>query len=278
MRNGSGGAQELVGVITSFLGNVGNRTLTVAREARRLGRLTAEAIDWSFVAPLTSRGVRWKSVFRHMVIVGFDSIPIVCFICALVGAIMAMQSAYQLESFAAVRYVPPLVGVGMTRELGPLIAAIIMAGRSGSAFTAEIGTMVVAEEVDALETMALNPIKFLVAPKFIAMLVMQPCLTMIADIVGIAGGFFISTFSLDIDPNLYYNYTVEYLVMKDIVTGLVKSVAFGLIIAVVGCHYGFSVTGGAEGVGRATTSSVVASIFLIIVADCIFTALFYYAF
>ncbi len=278
MRNGSGGAQELGGVITSFLGSIGNRTLTMAREARRLGRLVAEAADWSFVAPLTKRGIKWKSVLRHMVIVGFDSIPIICFICALVGAILAMQSAYQLRDFAAVRYVPPLVGVGMTRELGPLIAAVIMAGRSGSAFTAEIGTMVVSEEVDALETMALNPIKFLVVPKFIAMLVMQPCLTMIADLVGIGGGFVISASTLNIDPNMYYNYMVEYLVMKDIFTGLIKSVAFGMIIAVVGCHYGFSVTGGAEGVGRATTSSVVTSIFLIIVADCIFTAFFYYAF
>ncbi|UCD58940.1 MAG: ABC transporter permease [Candidatus Hydrogenedentota bacterium] len=265
-------------MITSLLGRVGRRTLTAAREAKRFGHLTAEAIDWSFVAPLTERGIRWKSVLRHMVIVGFDSIPIICFICALVGAILAMQSAYQLESFGAVRYVPPLVGVGMTRELGPLIAAIIMAGRSGSAFTAEIGTMVVAEEVDALETMALNPVKFLVAPKFIAMMVMQPCLTMIADLVGIAGGFLISIWSLDINPNLYYRYTVDYLVIRDIVTGLIKSVVFGIIIAVVGCHYGFSVTGGAEGVGKATTSAVVTSIFLIIVADCIFTALFYFAF
>ncbi len=263
-------------MINSFLGYVGNRTLTVVREAKRLGRLTAQALEWSFVAPLTSRGVRWTSVLRHMVIVGFDSIPIVSFICALVGAIMAMQSAYQLQQFSALRFVPPLVGVGMTRELGPLIAAVIMAGRSGSAFTAEIGTMVVSEEVDALRTMSLNPIKFLVAPKFLAMMLMQPCLTMIADLVGILGGFVVSIYSLKMDPYQYYDFTVSYLVLRDIFTGLIKSVAFGIIIAVVGCHYGFSVTGGAEGVGKATTSSVVSSIFLIIVADLIFTTIFYF--
>lgn len=264
-------------MITSFLGHVGSRTLDAARRARRFGYLTAQALDWTFVAPFSGRGIRWKSVLRHMVIVGFDSIPIICFICALVGAIIAMQSAYQLENFGAVRYVPPLVGVGMTRELGPLIAAVIMAGRSGSAFTAEIGTMVVSEEVDALETMALNPIKFLVVPKFLAMMLMQPCLTMIADIVGILGGFLASTLNLGLNAHQYYTYTVDFLVMKDILTGLIKSVAFGIIIALVGCHYGFSVTGGAEGVGKATTTAVVRSVTFIIIADLAFTLFFYFA-
>ncbi|RJP64707.1 MAG: ABC transporter permease [Candidatus Abyssobacteria bacterium SURF_17] len=265
-------------MVTSLLGFIGNRTQSIANEAKRLGRLTADAFDWSFIAPLTGRGIKWKSVLRHMVIVGFDSIPIICFICVLVGAIIAMQSAYQLKHFGAVRYIPPLVGVGMTRELGPLIAAIIMAGRSGSAFTAEIGTMVVSEEVDALKTMVLEPVKFLVVPKFIAMMVMQPCLTMIADLVGMFGGFLVAITSLEMAPNLYLAYTIDYLVIKDIITGLVKSVAFGTIIALVGCHYGFAASGGAEGVGKATTRAVVTSIFLVIVADCVFTALFYFAF
>lgn len=265
-------------MMSSLLGHVGRRALTAARETRRFGRLTAQALDWSFVAPFTGRGMKWKSVLRHMVMVGYNSIPIVCFICALIGGILALQSAYQLRSFGAVRYVPPLVGVGMTRELGPLIAAIIMAGRSGSAFTAEIGTMVVTEEIDALETMALNPIKILVVPKFVAMMLMQPCLTIIADLIGIMGGFLVSVFSLDMNPNLYFLYMVDYLVMKDITTGLIKSVVFGIIIAIVGCYYGFSVTGGAEGVGKATTSSVVTSIFLIIVANFVFAVTFYFLF
>jgi phospholipid/cholesterol/gamma-HCH transport system permease protein len=265
-------------MISSLLGYVGRKTISVANETRRFGLLVAQTLDWSFVAPFTSRGMKWRSVLRHMVVVGFNSIPIICFICALIGGILALQSAYQLKQFGAVRYVPPLVGVGMTRELGPLIAAIIMAGRSGSAFTAEIGSMVVTEEVDALETMALNPMKFLVAPKFIAMTLMQPCLTIIADLVGILGGFLVSVFSLKMNPGLYFVYMVDYLVMKDITAGLIKSVVFGAIIAVVGCHYGFSVTGGAEGVGKATTASVVTSIFLVIAANFIFAVIFYFLF
>ncbi len=265
-------------MLTSFFGYVGRKAATAAHETRRFGRLASQAVDWSFVAPLTGRGIKWKTVLRHMVIVGYNSIPIICFIAALIGGILAFQSAYQLKNFGAIRYVPPLVGVGMTRELGPLIAAIIMAGRSGSAFTAEIGTMVVSEEIDALETMALNPIKFLVVPKFIAMLLMQPCLTIIADLVGIMGGFLVSTLSLDMNPNLYFLYMVDFLVMKDITTGLIKSAVFGAIIALVGCYYGFSVTGGAEGVGKATTSSVVSSMFLIIVANFVFAIIFYFIF
>lgn len=265
-------------MITSFMGYVGRKAFTAVHETRRFGQLAVQAIDWSFVAPFTGRGFKWHAVLRHMVIVGYNSVPIVCFISALIGAILAFQSAYQLKDFGAIRYVPPLVGVGMTRELGPLIAAIIMAGRSGSAFTAEIGTMVVAEEIDALETMALNPIKFLVVPKFIAMLIMQPCLTAIADLIGIMGGWLVSVFSLGMNPRLYFTYMVDYLVMQDITAGLIKSAVFGIIIALVGCYYGFSVRGGAEGVGKSTTSSVVTSIFLIIVANFVFAAIFYFIF
>jgi len=250
--------------------------MAARHESRRFVSLTAQALDWSFVAPFTGRGLKWKSVLAHMVVVGYNSIPIICFICVLIGGIVAFQSAYQLKNFGAIRYVPPLVGVGMTRELGPLIAAIIMAGRSGSAFTAEIGTMVVAEEIDALETMALNPMKFLVAPKFLAMTFMQPCLTVIADLVGILGGFLVAVFSLGMNPHLYFSYMVDFLLMKDISAGLIKSIVIGMIIAVVGCYYGLSVSGGAEGVGKATTSSVVTSIFLIIVANFLFAVIFYF--
>jgi phospholipid/cholesterol/gamma-HCH transport system permease protein len=262
----------------SFLANVGKKTIRVAGEARQLGALVARTLYWSFVAPFTGRGIKWRSVLKHMVDVGFNSLPIVCFICALIGAILAFQSAYQLKNFGAIKYVPPLVGVGMTRELGPLIAAIIMAGRSGSAFTAEIGAMVVNEEVDALETMGLNPIKFLVVPKFLAMAFMQPCLTIIADLVGIFGGFMVSVFGLKMNPHLYFVYLIEHLLMKDITAGLIKSVVFGAIIAIVGCHFGFSVSGGADSVGKATTASVVTSIFMVIAANFVFAVIFYLLF
>jgi phospholipid/cholesterol/gamma-HCH transport system permease protein len=278
MSNRDGSHREPAGALNSFFGFFGHSFYVFSREAKRFVRLALDALDWSIIAPFTGRGMRWKSVLRHMVVVGFNSIPIVSFICGLVGAIMAMQSAYQLRKFGGLLYVPPLVGVGMTRELGPLIAAIIMAGRSGSAFAAEIGTMVVSEEVDALESMALHPTKFLVVPKVVSMTFMQPCLTLIADLAGIIGGLIVALYALDMTYHQYYGYMVDFMLLKDIFTGLIKSVAFGIIIALVGCYYGFSVTGGAEGVGRVTTSSVVTSIFLIIVADLLFTSIFYFAF
>jgi phospholipid/cholesterol/gamma-HCH transport system permease protein len=161
--------------------------------------------------------------------------------------------------------------------LGPMLTAIIVAGRSGSAIAAEIGTMKVAEELDALRTMGLNPIGFLVVPRLLALMIVLPCLTVLADLIGISGGFFIAIFSLKIPFIAYLNETIQALVMKDLVTGLIKSFFFALIIGQVGCYQGFGVKGGAEGVGRSTTASVVISIFLIILADVAFTALFFSA-
>jgi phospholipid/cholesterol/gamma-HCH transport system permease protein len=186
-----------------------------------------------------------------------------------------MQAAYQLERFGATIFVANLVAVSITRELGPLLTAIIIAGRSGSAIAAEIGTMKVAEEIDALRTMGLNPIQFLVVPRTMAMMIMLPCLVILADLVGIFGGYVIAVLSLDIGTIRYYNQTAGALVMKDLITGLVKTEFFALIISAIGCYEGFMVEGGAEGVGKSTTASVVISIFLIIAADVFFTALFY---
>jgi phospholipid/cholesterol/gamma-HCH transport system permease protein len=164
----------------------------------------------------------------------------------------------------------------MTRELGPLITAIVIAGRSGSAFAAELGTMKVSEEIDALEAMGLNSIRYLVVPKYLALLVMMPCLTLISDLAGILGGAIFEVLQLDQTFRMFLTATRDSLVMRDITTGLIKSLVFGLIITKVGCYEGFSVAGGAEGVGKATTSSVVVSIFLIIFADVIFTSIFYF--
>jgi phospholipid/cholesterol/gamma-HCH transport system permease protein len=211
-----------------------------------------------------------------MVLTGFNALPIVSLIAFFVGMVLAFQGAYQLEKFGAGYFVAALVGVSMTRELGPLITAILVAGRSGSAFAAEIGTMKISEEIDALEAMGLNSVKYLVVPKYLAMLAMMPCLTVISDLAGLLGGAVFGMYQLDQTFSLYILATRDALVMRDISTGLVKSVVFGFIITQVGCYEGFAVEGGAEGVGKATTSSVVISIFLIIVADLAFTALFYY--
>jgi len=205
-------------------------------------------------------------------------LPIVCLIAFFVGLIIAMQSAYQLKQFGAIIYVANLTAVSITRELAPLLTAIVITGRSGSAITAEIGTMKVSEEIDALTTMGLNTISYLVVPKTLAMLIMLPCLTIIADFIGILGGYFISIATLDIASIRYVNQTVSALAFKDVFGGLVKSVFFALIIAVIGCYEGLNVEGGAEGVGKSTTKSVVTSIFLIIAADVFFTGLFYATF
>lgn len=213
-----------------------------------------------------------------MINVGLDSTPIVLTISTFIGMILAMQTAYQLKKYGIVQRVGDLVSVSITRELGPLITAIIVAGRIGASYAAEIGTMKVSEEIDALRSMALNPIRFLVSPRLLGMIVMLPCLTIFGNIMGILGGFFISYYNLGISSAIYWDRVINALVFKDIITGLIKSFFFALIIVFVGCFQGFTVENGAAGVGRNTTNSVVASIFLIIAADCFFTALFYFAF
>jgi phospholipid/cholesterol/gamma-HCH transport system permease protein len=210
-----------------------------------------------------------------MVIIGVNSIPLIAMLSMIVGMILALQGAYVLKPFGATLYVADLVGVTMTRELAPLVTAIIVTGRSGSAFAAEIGTMKVSEEIDALVTIGLNPIKFLVVPKLLAIVIMQPCLTMISNVVSMLGGMFVGMGLLNLGMVRYVNQTFGALVLQDIITGLIKSVVFAIIIAIVGCHEGFQVEGGAEGVGLHTTASVVKSIVLIILADLLVTTFFF---
>ncbi len=263
-------------LIKQSLGSLGRTLIGYLVHVSRLVDLTKNALFWTFIAPWKGRGgIRWKSTIHQMVLIGFNSIPIVTTICFFVGLIMAMQAAYQLERFGASIYVADLVGVAMTRELGPLLTAIIIAGRSGSAIAAEIGTMKVNEEIDALQTMGLNPVRFLVVPRLLALVIVLPCLTVIADLVGILGGFFLAIFHLKISFIRYFYQTADALVMKDLMTGLIKTIFFAMIIAQVGAYQGFIVEGGAEGVGKSTTASVVTSIFLIIVADLIMTMIFY---
>ena len=259
-----------------FLGAIGHRTLVFFGRVYDATQLSLDSMYWLFIAPLRGKGLRWKSSIEQMVLIGVNSIPIISILSLFVGMILALQGAYVLRPFGATLYVADLVGVTMTRELAPLVAAIILAGRSGSAFAAEIGTMKVSEEVDALITIGLNPTKFLVIPKLLAIMVMQPCLTLIADVVSMAGGMVIGLSLLQIDWLRYIRQTRDALILQDIVTGLIKSVVFAIIIALVGCYEGFQVEGGAEGVGIHTTSSVVKSIFLIIVADLIVTTFFFY--
>lgn len=265
-------------LVNKFLGSLGRGAFIFLGHLDRITLLAKQTLYWTLVAPFKGKGIRWKSTFEQMVRIGVESIPIVCLIAFFVGLIIAMQSAYQLKKFGATIYVANLVAVSIIRELSPLLTAIVITGRSGSAMTAEIGTMKVYEEIDALKTMGFNPVKFLVVPRTLAMLIMLPCLTITADLIGIFGGYLIATFSLDITSIRYIDQTISALVFKDLFSGLVKSVFFALIIAKIGCYEGLIVEGGAEGVGKSTTQSVVTSIFLIIGADVLCTALFYSAF
>ncbi len=215
-----------------------------------------------------------KRFFEQAKKIGIDSFPISSLVAFFIGVIMALQTAYIMLKMSSEIYIASIVAVSLTRELGPVITALIVAGRSGAGITAEIGTMAVTEQVDALQTLGSNPVKYLVVPRFLSLTIMLPILTIFADAIGIFGGYMIAVYRLSIRSSLYMNMTFQTLVYKDVFTGLIKTVFFGMIIALVACHEGLNVRGGAEGVGKATTRSVVNTFILIIIADCFFTALF----
>lgn len=232
---------------------------------------------WIIFGPFKGKVARRESVFQQLVFVGLRSIIIVIFVDVFTGIVIAMQSAYLLKKMGAILYIASLVAISLCRELSPVLTALVVAGRAGSSIAAELGTMKVTEQIEALETMAINPVRFLAVPRFLALLIMLPALTILGDLSGILGGFIVGTGSLHLSPDLYMHTTFKYLALKDIYTGLFKSVVFGMIIAVIGCYEGLNTRGGAEGVGRATTRSVVISFILIILADTILTAIFYFS-
>jgi len=260
----------------NVLGRLGRWALRQVAVALQVSVLMVDTIVWLVIAPLKGKGLRWRSAVEHMVEFGVRSLPIVGMICFLIGVIMALQASYTLDQFGANRYIADLVAVSALRELAPLMTAILIAGRCGSAITAEIGTMKVNEELDALQVMGVNPVKYLVAPKFLAMVIAVPAVTAIAMFIMIAGGWTSAVFVVGVEPVVYVSQTVGAIVEKDLVTGMIKSVFFGVAICWVGVYRGFQVEGGAEGVGKKTTASVVTSIFLIIIVDLVFTVLFYY--
>ena len=238
-------------------------------------RLVVAASSRFALGLLRRERIRSRATILQMVRAGYSSLPLVTLICFLVGMIMALQSAYQLRQLGATDLVPSLVAISITRELAPLLTAIVVAGRFGSAIAAELGTMKVSQEIDALTMMGIDPVSFLVVPRLTALIVTLPCLVVFADVVGILGGLTVGTGVLGIGSGRYVSLTFDALVLQDVITGLVKAVAFAGIIGLVGCHQGLQTRGGAEEVGRATTTSVVRSIVLIIGADLFVTALFF---
>jgi phospholipid/cholesterol/gamma-HCH transport system permease protein len=263
--------------MATLLDGVGKRTLNKLDYVGSLNiQLLATLRAIGTALPFTGNRYRWKAAVREMLQIGVDALPMVGLMAACSGIILAMQGAAELRRFGAMHYVIDLVAVGFTRELGPLITAIAVSGRSGSAFAAEIGTMKVTEEIDSLRVMAFEPVEFVLAPKYLAALVAVPCLSVVSGVCGILAGGLFMFFSTHLGLILYLRYVLTSIVLKDVISGLIKSVAFATIIAQVGCLEGFRVRGGPDAVGRSTTSAVVKSTFLVIVADAVFTAIFYF--
>ncbi len=236
-----------------------------------LGLLFAYTVGGCFMRP-----IRRTAAVYELWKIGVQSWFIVAVSSLFIGMVLAFQSAYQMQKLGAEMYIASLVGLSVVREIGPVITALIVAGRVGSAIAAELGTMKVTEQLDALVTLAADPVRYLIVPRFVALVIAMPLLTLWADALGIFGGFIIGTVKLGVLPSLYWKMTTIPLVFKDLSSGLLKSVIFGMIICIVSCLQGFRTEGGAEGVGRSTTMAVVSSFILIIAADCFFTALFYY--
>ncbi len=219
---------------------------------------------------------RGKQIAEQMVRIGVDSLPIVTLTNFFIGVVIAYQSAYQMQRVNAEMYIPSLVAISICREIGPILTALVVAGRVGASITAELGSMKVTEQIEALQTLATQPVKYLVAPRFLALFTMLPLLTIYADAVGMFGGYIVSVYKLGLTHALYVKMTFVPLGLKDIFTGLFKSLVFAAIICIVACYEGMKVEGGAEGVGKATTRSVVLSFIFIIASDAFFTIMFYF--
>jgi phospholipid/cholesterol/gamma-HCH transport system permease protein len=212
---------------------------------------------------------------RQMVDIGFFSLPVVGLTALFTGMVLALQSYTGFARFQAEGAVATVVVLSMTRELGPVIAGLMVAGRIGASMAAEIGTMRVTEQIDALVTLSTNPFKYLVVPRVLAAVAMLPLLVLIADVIGVLGGYLVAVYKLNFNMSSYLRQTVDFLEWMDVVSGLVKAAVFGFLIALLGCFHGYSSGGGAQGVGRATTNSVVSASIMILVVDYMLTELFF---
>jgi phospholipid/cholesterol/gamma-HCH transport system permease protein len=260
----------------SVLENIGN---SVIQRFAYVGQLSIQF--WSGVLtipnslPLVGRRGRWLAAVRQMAAIGVDALPMIASVSVSVGFILAMQSGNELRRFGALSLVVDITVIGFTREVGPFLTAIVLSSRSGSAFSAEIGTMVVTNEIDVLRTMGLNPIEYVLTPKYVAALIVVPCLVIMSDLFGILAGGAFMVLSTKMTFLMYLKAVINSIVLRDLVAGFLKSVAFATIVVDVGCLEGFKTHGGPEAVGRSTTSAVVKSTLLVILADVVFTAIFY---
>jgi phospholipid/cholesterol/gamma-HCH transport system permease protein len=235
-------------------------------ETGRLAIFAADAVS-SFVRP----PIYWLLIGQQMMRIGYFSLPVVGLTAFFTGGVLALQIFIGSDRYGAEAFVPQIVALGITRELGPVIAGLMVAGRVAAAIAAEIGTMRVTEQIDALTTLATNPVKYLVVPRLLAAVVTMPILVAIADSIGVFGGYIVATQSLDFTGSIYLKNTIDFVTNQDITSGLIKAAVFGFIIALMGCYHGFNSKGGAQGVGAATTSAVVSASILILAANYILT-------
>jgi phospholipid/cholesterol/gamma-HCH transport system permease protein len=254
----------------NFFAWLGRSAVGLIEEMGLMLLLFGEACLW-FVRP----PVRWRLFFKQMEFVGVGSLFVVLLTGLFTGMVLALQTYHAFRMFSAESLVGATVALSMTRELGPVITALMVTGRAGSAIAAEIGTMRVTEQIDALDVMAINPVQYLVVPRLVAGVIMLPLLTAISDFVGVVGGYMVGVNLLGINAGLFMNKIYEYVELEDIYNGLTKAAVFGLILTLVGCYKGFYTRGGAEGVGRATTQSVVLASIMILMGDYVLTALMF---
>ncbi len=256
--------------MVSFLEYIGAKIVDAIEEGGRIMIFLWEAVLWAFRPPF-----RLRNVVKQMEMVGVNSLLVVTITATFTGMVLALQSYNGFRRFGAETLVGTVVALSMTRELGPVLTALMVTGRAGSFMAAELGTMRVTEQIDALTTMAVNPVQYLIVPRILAGIVMLPALTVIADVLGMIGGYLVGVELLGINSATYIRRTFDYLELEDIYNGLIKATFFGFLLSLIGCYKGYHAEGGAEGVGRATTSSVVLACTLILIFDYFLTALLF---
>lgn len=249
---------------------VGRATLSLCEGVGELILFALQAVASGLRGPFYMR-----QIGRQMLDIGYYSLPVVGLTAIFTGMVLALQSYTGFSRFEAASAIPTIVVLSVTRELGPVLAGLMVAGRVGAAMAAELGTMRVTEQIDALTTLSTDPLRYLVFPRLLAGLLMLPLLVIVADLIGVLGGFLVSVYKLGFGPIEYINRTVEFLQAQDVVSGLVKAAVFGFIIALMGCYQGYHSRGGAQGVGAATTKAVVSASILILTANYIVTELFF---
>ncbi|MEW6238039.1 MAG: ABC transporter permease [Candidatus Omnitrophota bacterium] len=250
-----------------FLSNIGRNTRLIFERAGELTHLFLQTVALSVQPPW-----RIRLTVEQMVAIGVMSVPIALLTAAFTGMVLVLQTGVQLKPLGMKIYSSGISAKSFTREIGPVLTSVVLAGRVAAGIAAEIGTMKVTEQIDALKTLGTNPISYLVVPRFIAATLMFPALTVLAITVGIAGGFVVGVLVLQITPGLYLTNTWKFLTLPDYIGGLIKTIFFGMIVAIVGCYKGFQTGFGAEGVGRATTESVVMASILILIANFLLTS------